>query len=69
MNSSVGPTPGNSNFANNNRISKQNLKDYGMSIITGGKTPQLTQGIGASATVTGPIKSSLAMQDTTKLPL
>lgn len=23
----------------NNRISKQNLKDYGMSIITGGKTP------------------------------
>lgn len=27
------------NFNNNNRISKANLKDYGMSIITGGKTP------------------------------
>ena len=26
-------------FQNNNRISKGNLKDYGMSIITGGKTP------------------------------
>ena len=26
-------------YQNNNRISKGNLKDYGMNIITGGKTP------------------------------
>lgn len=31
-------------FSNNNRISKANLKDYGMSIITGGKTPAGMQG-------------------------
>lgn len=32
------------NFSNANRISKANLKDYGMTIITGGKAPAGMQG-------------------------